>query len=85
MQLRIAFSAKPTNDQQKAKLDEILLAVAAIADDPGLSEQVRHSTTRRGAAMIQSALFSKSLNKDINTVLLRRNPPHMSGFKESVY
>jgi hypothetical protein len=35
--------------------------------------------------MIQSALFSKSLNKDINTVLLRRNPPYMSGFKESIY
>ena len=32
--------------------------------------------------MIQSALFNKSLNKGINTVLLRRNPPHMSGSEE---
>jgi len=35
--------------------------------------------------MIKSASFSKSPNKSINAVVLRRNPPHMSGFNESVY
>jgi hypothetical protein len=46
---------------------------------------VANSITRRGAVMIKSASFSKSPNKSINAVALRRNPPHMSGFKESVY
>jgi hypothetical protein len=35
--------------------------------------------------MIQSVSFSKSPNKSINAASFRRNPPHMSGFKESIY
>ena len=33
--------------------------------------------------MIKPVSFSKSLNKFINAAVLRRNQPHMSGFKES--
>ena len=32
--------------------------------------------------MIKPVSFSKSLNKFINAAVLRRNQPHMSGFKE---
>ena len=35
--------------------------------------------------MIQSASFRKSPNKSINAASLRRNPQHMSGFKELIY
>jgi hypothetical protein len=44
-----------------------------------------NSITRRRAAIIRSVSFSKSPDRNINAASFRRNPSHMSGFKELIY